>query len=210
MVRVPLVAVLVLVASGTASGQERIRQWGGFGAGGGADIRGGLAKHFSGGGLNIRIRWTVIEGSTWGLGFVQDVVYLRALTPPRPEVTDRTQLSWGVPFHARLAANRYARLSAIGGVHLGRILGAQFAGETAACDGEVCPPTMEDSSVPGATTASVSVGLGAQLWLGRRYGRAFVLWAEHRTDLLYAWLPGGGTTGRSHVFLVGIGFGSNR
>ncbi|MBL4637028.1 MAG: hypothetical protein JKY56_24455 [Kofleriaceae bacterium] len=200
-----IVSVLCLLAcTGAASAEGRMRISRGVGAGS-VEIRGGLAKHYTGGWAG-RIRWAMIENESWGLSFNTEVARLDAIEPASPQARERVHLSFGMPFHKKLLGNRYIRLNAIGGARYGRIVASDYSVPRTSCDREVCPSTME-AEVPGANTASVSAGIGAQLWLGRRYGSAFILWAEHRTDLMYAWLPGGGSAGRSHIFLVGFGGG---
>lgn len=205
MLRVIVSVLCLLAGMGAASAEERLRISRGVGAGS-IEIRGGLAKHYTGGWAG-RIRWVTIENDSWGLSFNTEVARLNAIAPPRPQARERVHLSLGMPFHKTLVGNRYLRLNAIGGARYGRIVASDYSVPRTSCDREVCPLAMQ-VEVPGANTVSVSAGIGAQLWLGRRYGSAFILWAEHRTDLMYAWLPGGGSAGRSHTFMFGIGGGS--
>ncbi len=205
MLRVIVSVLCLFGCTRAASAEERVRISRGVGAGS-IEIRGGLAKHYTGKWAG-RLRWVTIENESWGLSFDTEVARLDANEPPSPQARERVHMSLGIPFHKTLLGNRYIRLNAIGGARYGRILASDYSVPRISFDREVCPSTME-VEVPGANTASVSAGIGAQLWLGKRYGSAFILWAEHRTDLMYAWLPGGGTTGRSHTVLFGIGGGS--
>ncbi len=204
MLRVIVSFLCLLGCTRAASAEERVRISRGVGTGP-MELHGGLAKHYTGKWAG-HLRWVTIENENWGFSFDTDIATLDAIDPPSPQARERVHMSLGIPFHKTLLGNRYIRLNAIGGARYGRILASDYSVPRISCDREVCSSYMT-VEVPGANTASVSAGLGAQLWLGKRYGSAFILWAEHRTDLMYAWLPGGGTTGRSHTFLFGIGGG---